>query len=241
MPAVCISDNGTNFVAGHGQRELKRGVRRLNSTQIIEYTTQKGVEWRFNPPGAPHFGGTWERLARSAKRALGVTLQGQRLTDEVLLTVMIEVDGLLNGRTLTHVSHHPEDVEPLTPNHFLLGRPYAMIPPDVSHPTEITSRRYWRAAQTIVDHFWRRWIREYLSTLNKVLGKRSKQSDVKIGDVVLVVDTSNRRGTWPLGRAGKLYPGPDGIVRVVDVETNSGTKRRPVIRLVKLFQESEPT
>ncbi|KFD68223.1 hypothetical protein M514_19705 [Trichuris suis] len=173
-----VYDNGTNFVAG--QREVP-GVQRLNSTHISEYMAQRGVKWQFNPPGAPHFGGAWERLIRSVKRPLSVALSGQRLTDEVLQTVIVKVEGLLNGRPLIHVSHHPNDEKPLTPNHFLLGRPYAMIPPDVFHDKEITSRRYWRVAQTIVDQFWRRWMREYLPTLNRGRAERSKQENIKPG------------------------------------------------------------
>ncbi|KFD48184.1 hypothetical protein M513_10898 [Trichuris suis] len=232
MPSVCISDNGTNFVAG--QRELSEGVQRLNSTHISEYMAQRGVKWQFNPPGAPHFGGAWERLIRSAKRALSVALSGQRLTDEVLQTVIVEVEGLLNGRPLTHVSRHPNDDEPLTPNHFLLRRPYAIIPPDVFHDKEITSRRYWMVAQTIVDQFWRRCMREYPPTLNRGRAERSKQENIKARDIVLIADTSNPRGIWRMGYVEKLYPGQDGVVRVADVRNSRGTFRRPVSRQIKL-------
>uniref|UniRef100_A0A5S6QDD1 Integrase catalytic domain-containing protein n=1 Tax=Trichuris muris TaxID=70415 RepID=A0A5S6QDD1_TRIMR len=141
-----------NFVGG--QPEITEGIKRLKSTKIREYMAQKGLEWQFNPPGASHFGGAWERLIRSAKRALMAINSGQRLTDESLQTVVTEVEGL------THVSRQPEDPEPLTPNHILLGRPYAMIPPGVFHPREVTSRCQWRSAQTIVDRFRRRWMRE---------------------------------------------------------------------------------
>uniref|UniRef100_A0A5S6QMD2 Integrase catalytic domain-containing protein n=1 Tax=Trichuris muris TaxID=70415 RepID=A0A5S6QMD2_TRIMR len=239
MPSVCISDNGTNFVAG--QRKLSEGVQRLNSTHVKEYMVRKGVKWQFNPPGAPHFGGTWERLIRSAKRALSAALNGLHLTDEILQTVVVEVEGLLNGRPLTHVSHHPHDPEPLSPNHFLLGRPYAMIPPDVFHPKELTSRRYWRAAQAIVDQFWRHWIREYLPTLNKGRAERSTQQNIQIGDIVLIVDISSPRGIWKMGRVETLYPGQDGVVRVVDIRNSSGMFRRPASRLIKLTSTAMDT
>ena len=49
-------------------------------------------------------GGVWERLVRSCKKAFNVVLQNQVLTDEVLLTVIVEVECLVNGRPLTEVS-----------------------------------------------------------------------------------------------------------------------------------------
>ena len=83
---------------------------------------QQGIEWHFNPPAAPHFGGVWKRLVQSCKRAIKAVVGNQTLTDEVLLTVMAEVESLLIGQPLTHVSTHLSDKEALTPNHFFLER-----------------------------------------------------------------------------------------------------------------------
>ncbi|CDW53509.1 hypothetical protein TTRE_0000177401 [Trichuris trichiura] len=112
-----------------------------------------GVQWHFSPPSAPHFGGVWERMIRSAKAALHKILNGRATSDEVLLTVFIEVESLLNSRPLTHISIDPSDPELLTPNHFLLGRSCPHVPPDVVTEIDISSRRKWRAAQAIVDSF----------------------------------------------------------------------------------------
>ena len=59
---------------------------------------------------------------RSYKKALNVVLQNQVLTDEVLLTAITEVESLINSRPLTEVSSDVDDLEALTPNHFLIGR-----------------------------------------------------------------------------------------------------------------------
>ena len=50
---------------------------------------------------------------------------------ETLLTLMAEIESLLNSRPLTHVSIDPQDLEAITPNHFLIGRNSPNIPPDV--------------------------------------------------------------------------------------------------------------
>ena len=116
---VC-SDNGANFRAG--ERKLRESLQQWNQTKIADTLSQEGVEWIFNPPAAPHFGGVFERLVRSAKRALSAVLGDRAVDDETLRTVVTEVEALLNGRPLTHVSTDPADYQPLTPNHFLIGR-----------------------------------------------------------------------------------------------------------------------
>ena len=57
-PTTIISDNGTNFVGS--ARELKEYINSWNQNQITSELAQKFIVWKFNPPGAPHFGGVWE-------------------------------------------------------------------------------------------------------------------------------------------------------------------------------------
>jgi DNA-binding cell septation regulator SpoVG len=40
-----------------------------------------------------------------------------------------------------------------------------------------------------------------------------------------------RRGDWPLGRLGSVYPGDDGVVRVVRLKTSNGYLKDPVAKL----------
>lgn len=67
------SDNGTNFVGA--QRELSSYVQGVGSLMA-----QEGIEWRFNPPSAPHFGGLWESAVKSAKYHLTRMMGEAKLT-----------------------------------------------------------------------------------------------------------------------------------------------------------------
>ena len=89
---------------------------------------QKKIVWKFNPPGAPHFGGIWERLVQNCKKVTIAILDNRSLTDEVLSATMCLVEQTLNARPLTAVSEDPEHLTALTPNHFLLGRENASAP-----------------------------------------------------------------------------------------------------------------
>ena len=76
---------------------------------------------QFNPPADPHPGGVWERLVRSFKRTLYAILGNRQLTDEILLPTFCSVEQSLNNRPLTAVSSDANNLDALTPNHFLMG------------------------------------------------------------------------------------------------------------------------
>ncbi|OON14095.1 hypothetical protein X801_10118, partial [Opisthorchis viverrini] len=92
-------------------------------------------------------------------------LGDQLVTDEVLMTVLTEVEKIINDRPLTKLSDDPLDLGALTPNHLLLlqGNPSVVSSPGSN--TKLTRR--WRQAQQLADTFWVRWIKEYLPTLHQ--------------------------------------------------------------------------
>jgi len=64
-------------------------------------------------------------------------------------------------------------------------------------------------------------------------------TDVKIGDIVIVVEDAGPRNNWPLGKIVEVYPGKDGITRVVDVKTAVGVYKRPVSKICRLDIRNE--
>ena len=49
-----------------------------------------------------------------------------------------------------------------------------------------------------------------------------------------MADPSVPRGSWPLARVTRVFPGDDGLVRVAEVNTSKGVYKRPVNKLVRL-------
>ena len=125
-PTTIFSDNGTNFRAG--EKELRESLSKWNKTTIHDFLRQKNIIWKFNPSGASHMSGAWERIIRSIRKILRALLGQQLVTDEMLQTLMAEVAGILSSRPLTLVSSDPKDLEPLTPNHLLLLRSNLSLP-----------------------------------------------------------------------------------------------------------------
>ena len=75
-------------------------------------TAYRGVKWKFNPPGAPHFGGINEAMIKSANKATCGVLGSSDVTDEELITAVAGVKSLLNSRALTYQSltHLPQTI-----------------------------------------------------------------------------------------------------------------------------------
>ena len=158
----------------------------------------------------------------------------QSLKEEVLVTVFAQVEALLNNRPLTHIGAHPEELEVLTPNHFLIGGPNPHIPADVVEDSDKCFKRRWKHSQQVIDHIWRRWLREYLPTLSARRKWQRNEPNLRENDIVLMVDPNSPRGHWPLGRVAKVMPGPDGVVRTANVVTSKGSYDRPAARLCRL-------
>lgn len=219
-PKVIFSDNGTNFVGANKELE--------------EAAQEKGIKWKFIPPGTPNMGGAWERLVRSVKTALAAVLNERNPPEEVLHTLMTEVEHIVNSRPLTPVSMEPDDEESLTPNHFLLGRSCGAMAPGEFDDTELIRKASWKTTQRLADHFWKRWLDEYLPLLMPRKVKGRETTDPKEGDIVLIVDGTLPRNSWPRGEVIKTYPGPDGRTRILDVRTSGGVLRRPTRRVIVL-------
>ncbi|XP_033221143.1 uncharacterized protein LOC117175543 [Belonocnema kinseyi] len=111
-------------------------------TLLTSCLTSHGTEWRFNPPGAPHFGGIWNAAVKSAKHHLQRVIEDTTLTYEEMNTVLVQVEACLNSRPLQSMSDDPDDLTALTPGPFLIGESLNSIPEP--RYIEITSNRLSR-------------------------------------------------------------------------------------------------
>jgi hypothetical protein len=93
-----LSKNGTNFV--DAEREVRESVLEIDQKRVADELSARGVQWIFIPPAAPWFGGAWESSVKSTRRAVKAIMGNVVTVDEVFLTVVAEVESLLNSRPL---------------------------------------------------------------------------------------------------------------------------------------------
>ena len=192
-----------------------------------------GVAWRFNPPGATHHGGSWERLVRRMKRVLYDILGRRRVTEEVLGTTLCLVEQALNSRPITPVSIDSRKLEALTPNHFLLGQHAT------SFPSLLPEEHFDHKKRSYANAIWSRWLQEYLPSLNKrVKWQTHYDSTLKTGDLMWVIEPDSPRGYYPLVRIVKLNYGKDGCARSALVKTATREVTRSIVKLAPVSGSS---
>ena len=116
---------------------------------------------------APWWGGFYERMVKGVKRCLRKTVGNARLSYNELLTVITEVESTLNVRPLTYVYEEGDPEEALTPAHLMFWKRLTVLPPYSSvqegddSPESLNKRM--RYLNRKLEHFWKRWKREYLA------------------------------------------------------------------------------
>lgn len=174
------------------------------------------------------------------KRILRKTLGKVTLEFEDLTTIVAEVEAILNSRPLGPQDAPADDaVEPLTPGHFLIGAPLAALPfqPDIQ--TRFSLLKCWNLVQRLRYEIWQQWKGEYLPALQQRNQWKRPNRTFKVGDLVMIKDVDCFQRVWPLARITEVYPGPDGLIRAVDVWFRGKTWRRTTHKLVHLCSEHE--
>ena len=243
LPRKMISDNASTYLAAADE------LRRLFESETLKGALEvQSVTWDFIPKRAPWYGGFWERMIGLTKQAIKKTLGRAFITLAQLETVIVEVEAMLNDRPLTYVSSNFDDPEPLTPSHLLYGRRVRLVPYPFNNPDELDDPDYLDAdnmrktvnKQTrLIEQFWTRWRREYLTSLrqfNQTSG-HNKQV-IRQGDVVIVHDDKPRT-QWRLAVVETLITGNDNLVRAANIRMGTYRTSRPIVKLYPLEVSSE--
>ena len=243
LPSHMISDNQTTFIAA--AEEIQN---LLQTVSVSDYMTTKNIQWTFIPKRAPWFGGFYERLIGITKTTLKKTLGRALLTLDELVTVLTEVEAVVNDRPMTYLTSDSDNLDPLTPSHLLNGRRITTLPsyeysidqlndPDFG-VTNTTLQKRANRLNVIIQQCWRRWKMEYLPALRESHTYSAKRanttSDIRVGDVVLVHSDIEKRVNWPLAVVTELKTGADGFVRSASIRTKHGLSNRPITKLYPL-------
>jgi hypothetical protein len=185
------------------------------------------------PPHSPHFGGLWEAAVKSMKHHLRRTLGNNVCTYEEFITITANMEACLNSRPLCTLPNDPSHSY-LSPGHFLVGEPLSTLPSlDL---TNVKSNRLsrWQQPQQQTQHFWQRWLADYLQELQQRPKWQHSASNFRPGDAVLVMDEHTPPLQWPLAIVTAVHPGPDQRIRVMTVKTTKGTFQRPITKVCSL-------
>jgi hypothetical protein len=230
-------DRGTNFVGAHSELQIERGHQ-----QILDALLRDNVDFQFNVPQASHMGGAWEQMIRSIRAPLEFLLvtHGQQLDDKLLHTLLLEAEAVVNSRPLTYLDASAmESDTPLTPAQLLTLKDRIVMPlPGNFVREDLFCRKRWRRVQFLVNDFWHRWQREYLSQLQTRVKWHHTVDNPQVDDIVLLMEAAPRM-QWPKGRVIHTMPSRDGRSRKSLVKTVDGELERPASKLVLLYRPKE--
>ena len=160
-------------------------------------------------------------MVGSVKKLLTNITRGDVLNVKTMETIVVEVEATINRRPLTAVNADSRDLEALTPAHILYPSTFAhssaTIIPDNPLTDADTLRSNWRRAQARVNAFWTAWSRLYLTSLHERKKWTKVEKNLKLNDLVLIVEPAVARNEWRLAR-------------VVDVESDDGLVRKATVK-----------
>lgn len=232
-------DRGTNFVGG--KNELEAALKEMDQDRIRAALLKDDCDWvnfKMNFPVSSHMGGVWERMIGTVRPVLSSLLlqNGNKLDDELLRTLLCEVEQIVNSRPLTYVDSVSADLEPLSPMQILtLKSKVVKALPGVFVRQDIYCRRRWRCVQELANQFWERWRNEFLSSRQCRKKWHDIKRNMKVGDIVLLIEDSSRCD-WPLGRVIEVVPSTDGLIRKVVLISKGKRWERPVSKLILLIE-----
>lgn len=156
------------------------------------------------------------------------------MTYEEFYTLLTQIEAMLNSRALCQLSSDANDINALTPGHFLIDRPLNAVPEPSLLNTNKNRPNSWQLLEKLSQDFWRTWSRDYLCELQqRPKGWSKVECNLKVDDIVIVKDDRLPPAKWFLVRTIETHPGADGILRVITIKHQNGILKIPANKVCK--------
>ena len=166
----------------------------------------------------------------TTKRCLRKVLGRFEVSEERLNTTLVAIEAAINSRPIVQAE---DEVGALTPAHFLIGERLTAIPSGPELETNGSLTKEFRMRQKHADDFWKRWQREYPTTLRSFHEVRQQQHLTSLGEETLPCwKKTSVHGTWKRAVIEQLIEGLDGMIHTVVLRTAEWNKITRPIQLV---------
>ncbi|GFX62289.1 pro-Pol polyprotein [Trichonephila clavipes] len=218
--AKITTDNAKTFVGANAEIKKLFKMIKLPDHTLAEFLTNESIEWNFIPPRSPNHGGLLEAGVKEFKFHLKRVVGNAHLTLEEFITILCEIEAVLNSRPLTPLTSNFDDFETLTPGHFLVGRPLtSIVEAQITNINENQLSR-WERVKKITQHIYKLWKRDYLNNLQERHKWKFNKNNVSVGTLVLIKDENLPSTKWSTGRITEIFPGTDVLGEPTPLATN---------------------
>ncbi|GFS95069.1 integrase catalytic domain-containing protein [Trichonephila clavipes] len=181
---------------------------KLPDHTLAEFLTNESIEWNFIPPRFPNHRGLWEAGVKAFKFHLKRVVGNAHLTLEEFITILCEIEAVLNSRPLTPLTSNFDDFETLTPGHFLVGRTLtSIVEVQITNINENQLSR-WEKVIKITQHIYKLWKRDYLNNLQERHKWKFNKNNVSVRTLVLIKDENLPSTKWSTGRITEIFLAP---------------------------------
>lgn len=231
------SDNALNFIGSSNkiQNSYNNLLNLDQDSEFRNYLLDNKITWHFIPPRTPHFGGLWQSAVKLAKFHLTRVIGTSHFTYENFYTILTQIESILNSRPICPISNDPNDLNPLTPGHFLIGTSLNALAEENVEDISTNRLNKYQQIQQVIQSFWRRWSKEYLHNLQQ--RHKWKFNDLRTlqpGLLVVLREDNVHPLHWRMGRIIEVHPGSDSVARVVSVKTSTGIVKRAFSKICVL-------
>lgn len=227
------SDNASYF---HRGNEV---FKELN--EIHKNVEGLGIQWKFRPPYLSSLTGKVENMVKNVKTKLKPIIAKHKLSAFELQSILHEISGSLNSRPLFHSRFDSTDDQVITVQHLLGNNCSFQYGPifEERQDTPLSHIEAFMKRKEILNEVWDSFWQLLVNELTNYQKWNKKQRNFKVDDFVLLRSMLPRH-KWNFGIVCKTYPGEDGLVRLVDVQTSQGIvkKHTPDIILIPFVQRN---
>ena len=171
----------------------------------------KSVMWIYNPMLASQMGGAWEWLICSVRRIFSMFINDPtnthsvQVNDEMLRTLISEVQCKMNSRLLTTSSVNPCNFKAIILSSLLQSSLDPAVPLGI--PIDGINLR-WNFLHIVnkSEWIWEQWIHSYVSFLQKRHTYIVSIRNLKLWNLVILTDHKLHRMHYPLDRIIEVYP-----------------------------------
>jgi len=173
---------------------------------------------------------------KAVKTDLKTVINDTLLSFEELYTVITQVEAILNSRPLCPLSNSPDELEVLTPGHFLIGTSLLALPEESVLEVPVCRTNRYQLLTQLQQSFWKRWSKEYVTQMQQRTKWKTvvHNDEIQIGKLALIRDENQPPLKWRIGRICDVHPSSDGLIRVVSLRTKEGIIQRSLPKICVL-------